>query len=157
MTNKKRSVEIAGAGLSGLALAVRMAQLGWNVTLHEKNSDLRMFGAGIWLWGNGLKSLQMIGAYDEAVRRAKVIKEWRIADQEGNILMTRPMTSEDGLLLPPRADLYQSLINRAVAEGVEICTSSTAVSVRQEGVLVLESGKERKADLVVAADGLYSR
>ncbi len=157
MIKKKRSVEIAGAGLSGLALAVRMAQLGWQVTLHEKNSDLRMFGAGIWLWGNGLKSLQMIDAYDEAVQRAKVIKEWRIADQEGNILMTRPMTSKDGLLLPPRADLYQSLINRAVAEGVEIRTSSTAVSVRQEGILVLESGEERKADLVVAADGLYSR
>ena len=152
-----RKVEIAGAGLSGLALSVRMAQLGWQVTLHEKNSDLRMFGAGIWLWGNGLKSLQMIGAYEEAVQRAKIIKEWRIADQEGNILMTRPMTPGDQLLLPPRADLYQSLINRAVAEGVEIRTSSTAVSVRSEGILVLDNGDERKADLIVAADGIYSR
>jgi len=157
MNNSRRSVEIAGAGLSGLALAVRMAQLGWKVTLHEKNNDLRMFGAGIWLWGNGLKSLQMIGAYDEAVRRAKVIKEWRIADQEGNVMMTRPMTPGDQLLLPPREDLYQSLINRATAEGVEIRTSSTAISVRPEGVLVLENGDERKADLIVAADGLYSR
>ena len=157
MTNINRSVEIAGAGLSGLALAVRMAQLGWRVTLHEKNDDLRMFGAGIWLWGNGLKSLQMIGAYEEAVQRAKIIKEWRIADQEGNILMTRPMTPGDQLLLPPRADLYQSLINRAVAEGVEIRTSSTAVSARSEGILVLDNGDERKADLIVAADGLYSR
>ena len=157
MNNSRRSIEIAGAGLSGLALAVRMAQLGWKVTLHEKNSDLRMFGAGIWLWGNGLKSLQIIGAYDEAVRRAKIIKEWRIADQEGNVLMTRPMTPGDQLLLPPREDLYQSLINRAIAEGVEIRTSSTAISVRPEGVLVLENGDERKADLIVAADGLYSR
>ena len=157
MGSKGRTVEIAGAGLSGLALAVRMAQLGWKVTLHERNEDLRMFGAGIWLWGNGLKSLQMVGAYDDAVRRAKVIKEWRIADEEGDILMTRTMTSEDGLLLPPRADLYQALIDRAVAEGVTICTSSTAVSVRPEGVLVMESGEERRADLIVAADGVYSR
>ncbi len=157
MSGKARTVEIAGAGLSGLALAVRMAQLGWAVTLHERNADLRMFGAGIWLWGNGLKSLQMVGAYDDAVRRAKVIKEWRIADEEGDILMTRTMTSQDGLLLPPRADLYQALIDRAVAEGVTIRTSSTVVSVRQEGVLVLESGEERRADLIVAADGVYSR
>ena len=157
MSGKGRTVEIAGAGLSGLALAVRMAQLGWQVTLHERNDDLRMFGAGIWLWGNGLKSLQMVGAYDDAVRRAKVIKEWRIADQDGNILMTRPMTSDDGLLLPPRADLYQSLIDRAIAEGVTIRTSSTAVSVRSEGVLIMEGGEERHADLIVAADGLYSR
>ena len=47
MSGNGRTVEIAGAGLSGLALAVRMAQLGWQVTLHEKNDDLRMFGAGI--------------------------------------------------------------------------------------------------------------
>jgi 2-polyprenyl-6-methoxyphenol hydroxylase-like FAD-dependent oxidoreductase len=157
MSSKGPTVEIAGAGLSGLALSVRMAQLGWQVTLHERNADLRMFGAGIWLWGNGLKSLQMVGAYDDAVRRAKVIKEWRIADQEGTILMTRQMTAEDGLLLPPRADLYQALIDRAVAEGVTIRTSSTAVSVAREGVLVLESGEERHADLIVAADGVYSR
>ena len=49
----ERVAEIAGAGLSGLALATRLAQLGWRVRLHERNSDLRMFGAGIWLWGNG--------------------------------------------------------------------------------------------------------
>ena len=157
MSGNGRTVEIAGAGLSGLALAVRMAQLGWQVTLHEKNDDLRMFGAGIWLWGNGLKSLQMVGAYDDAVRRAKVIKEWRIADEAGDILMTRSMTPEDGLLLPPRADLYQALIDRAGPEGVTIRTSSTAVSVRPEGVLVLQSGEERRADLIVAADGVYSR
>ena len=157
MSGQGRTVEIAGAGLSGLALAVRMAQLGWNVTLHERNDDLRMFGAGIWLWGNGLKSLQMLGAYDDAIRRAKVINEWRIADEAGDVLMTRKMTAGDGLLLPPRADLYQALIDRAIAEGVNIITSSTAVSVRSEGVLVMESGEERQADLIVAADGVYSR
>ena len=72
----KRTAEIAGAGLAGLALAVRLAQLGWQVTLHERNSELRMFGAGIWLWENGLRSLQVLGAYDAALARAKTIKEW---------------------------------------------------------------------------------
>jgi 2-polyprenyl-6-methoxyphenol hydroxylase-like FAD-dependent oxidoreductase len=153
----KRVAEIAGAGLSGLALACRLAQLGWRVCLHERNSDLRMFGAGIWLWGNGLKSLQMIGAYEAATARAKAMKEWRIADKDGEILMARRTTSSDPLLLPPRADLYQALIDRANALGVEIRTSSVASAVRPEGVLVLESGEELKADLVVAADGAYSR
>jgi 2-polyprenyl-6-methoxyphenol hydroxylase-like FAD-dependent oxidoreductase len=67
------------------------------------------------------------------------------------------MTSTDRLLVPPRADLYQALIDRAQAFGVEIFTSSVAVSARPEGVLVLESGEERPADLVIAADGAYSR
>jgi len=153
----ERVAEIAGAGLSGLALATRLAQLGWRVRLHERNGDLRMFGAGIWLWGNGLKSLQVIGAYEAATVRARAMREWRIADSHGRILMVRSTTSSDPLLLPPRADLYQALIDRATALGVEIRTSSVAAAARPEGVLVLESGEELKADLIVAADGAYSR
>ena len=43
-----------------------------------------MFGpAGIWLWENGLKCLKVVGAYDDAVANAKVIKEWRIVDHRG--------------------------------------------------------------------------
>jgi 2-polyprenyl-6-methoxyphenol hydroxylase-like FAD-dependent oxidoreductase len=116
-----------------------------------------MFGAGIWLWENGLKSLEIIDAIRPATARARVIKEWRIADGRGNVLMSRLMTSSDRLLLPPRADLYQALIDRVQELGVEIRTSSVCVAARSEGVLVLESGEECSADLVVAADGAYSR
>ena len=154
---KNRTAEIAGAGLAGLALAVRLAQLGWQVTLHERNSELRMFGAGIWIWESGLRTLELLGAYDTATRRAKTIKEWRIADGRGNVLMSRPMTASDRMLLPPREDLYQALIERAIALGVKIMTSSVAANVHPEGVLVMESGEERHADLIVAADGAYSR
>lgn len=154
---KERIAEIAGAGLSGLAVATRLAQLGWRVRLHERNSELRMFGAGIWLWDNGLRSLELVGAYDAAVARAKRIKEWRVCDAKGSVLMSRPMTSTDRMLLPPRADLYQALIDRAQQCGVEIFTSSVAVAAKPEGVLIMESGEERPADLVIAADGAYSR
>jgi 2-polyprenyl-6-methoxyphenol hydroxylase-like FAD-dependent oxidoreductase len=152
-----RKAEIAGAGLAGLALAVRLAQLGWRVTLHERNSDLRMFGAGIWLWENGLRSLALLGAYDAALARAKTIKEWRICDSKGRVLMSRPMKPDDRLLLPPRADLYQALIDRAYALNVEIKTSSQVTGATPEGALVLQSGEERQADLVVGADGAFSR
>lgn len=116
-----------------------------------------MFGAGIWLWENGLKSLKLIGAHDAAVRRARYIKEWRVSNGRGDTLASRPMTPDDKLLLPPRADLYEALIERAQALGVNIFTSSQVAAVRKEGVLVLESGEERNADLVIAADGAHSR
>lgn len=153
----QKHVEIVGAGLSGLAAAIRLAQLGWRVRIHERNSELRMFGAGIWLWGNGLKALHLMGAYSAATARARVMKEWRVADKNGRILMSRPMTNRDGMLVPPRADLYQALIDRSNSLGVDIVTSSPVVSARPEGVLVLEGGKEVRADLVIGADGAYSR
>jgi 2-polyprenyl-6-methoxyphenol hydroxylase-like FAD-dependent oxidoreductase len=99
----------------------------------------------------------VLGAYDAALARAKTIKEWRICDGRGRVLMARPMTPDDRLLLPPRADLYQALIDRAVELGVEIETSSVAVDATPEGTLSLQDGRKLRADLVVAADGAYSR
>jgi 2-polyprenyl-6-methoxyphenol hydroxylase-like FAD-dependent oxidoreductase len=153
----RRTAEIAGAGLSGLLLATRLAQLGWEVHLHERNPDLRMFGAGIWIWESGLRTLEVVGAHDQALARARTIAEWRIADHNGRPLMSRRTTPSDRLMLPPRADLYEALIAQANFFGVAIETSSTATGVTPDGILQMADGSERKADLVVAADGAYSR
>jgi 2-polyprenyl-6-methoxyphenol hydroxylase-like FAD-dependent oxidoreductase len=152
-----RSAEIAGAGLAGLTLATRLAQLGWDVGLHERNPELRMFGAGIWLWESGLRTLEAVGAFDQATARARRIKEWRIADHEGRALMSRFTSDADRLLLPPRADLYEALIARAEHYGVRIETSSVATRIDPAGRIEFENGDSRRADLVVAADGAYSR
>ena len=153
----KRTVEIIGAGLSGLVAANRFAQLGWKVRIHERNAELRMFGAGIWIWESGLKTLETIEVFDSAMKSARIIKEWQIRDSKDRVLMSRPTTPDDRLLLPPRADLYQALIDGAVARGVDIVTSSNAVSVSPEGVVHFDDNRKTRADLVVVADGAHSR
>ena len=154
---KQRSVEIIGAGLAGLVAANRFAQLGWKTRIHERNAELRMFGAGIWIWESGLKTLETIGCYDQAMRNARVIKEWQIRDGRGRLLMSRPTMLDDRLLLPPRADLYQALIDGAIEKGVAIETSSLAVAVAPDGSATFEGGQRVEADLIVLADGAYSR
>jgi 2-polyprenyl-6-methoxyphenol hydroxylase-like FAD-dependent oxidoreductase len=154
---KQRTAEIVGAGLSGLVAANRLAQLGWKVRIHERNHELRMFGAGIWLWESGLKTLETIGAYEAAVANARAIKDWQIRDGKGRILMSRLANDSDRLLLPPRADLYQALIDQAIEHGVEIVTSSVVIGAKPDGGVVFENGSETSADLVVVADGAYSR
>ncbi len=101
--------------------------------------------------------MKAVGAEEQALARAQTIREWRIADPEGRPLFSRLMTDTDRLLLPPRADLYDALIQRAEHFGVDIVTSSVAVNVRPEGVLETQNGDEHRADLVVVADGAYSR
>jgi 2-polyprenyl-6-methoxyphenol hydroxylase-like FAD-dependent oxidoreductase len=154
---KQRSVEIIGAGLSGLVAANRFAQKGWKVRIHERNAELRMFGAGIWLWESGLKTLETIGAYDAAVARARQIREWQIRDHNGRILMSRHAHDKDRLLLPPRADLYQALIDQRSRTASTIVTSSLAIGVTPDGGVQFESGAKAQADLVIVADGAYSR
>jgi 2-polyprenyl-6-methoxyphenol hydroxylase-like FAD-dependent oxidoreductase len=69
----RRTAETAGAGLAGLTLATRLAQLGWDVRLHERNPELRMFGAGLWLWESGLRTLEQLGAFAQATALARTI------------------------------------------------------------------------------------
>ena len=152
-----RHVEIAGAGLGGLAVSIALAQRGWSVRVHERADTLRMFGAGIWLWENGLRSLNALGVESEATKRACRIDTLVARDQRGNALMHREFGEKDRMVLPPRADLYDALIARAQFLGVEIMTGSTAVAARACGELELEDGEVLGADLVVAADGVFSR
>lgn len=154
---KARQAEIAGAGLGGLAVGIALAQRGWRVRIHERSNELRMFGAGIWLWENGLRSLGALGVEETATRRAKRIETLVARDHEGNALMRRTFGDADRLLLPPRADLYDALIARARELDVDIVPGSAIVGGHPRGELEDEDGKVWKADLAVAADGVFSR
>lgn len=155
--SKARHAEIAGAGLGGLAVGIALAQRGWRVRIHERSAELRMFGAGIWLWENGLRSLAALGVEEAATRRAKRIETLVARDQDGKALMHRVFGAADRMLLPPRADLYDALIARATELDVDVVASSVIVGGHPRGELEDEDGKVWKADLVVAADGVFSR
>lgn len=155
--SKARQAEVAGAGLGGLAVGIALAQRGWRVRIHERSNELRMFGAGIWLWENGLRSLRALGVEETATHDAKRIETLVARDHEGNALMHRTFGDADRLLLPPRADLYDALIGRARELEVDIVPGSVIVGGHPRGELEDEDGKVWKADLAVAADGVFSR
>lgn len=66
-----RTAEVVGGGLAGLTAATALAQRGWSVRLHEREDDVRALGAGIYVWGNGLSTLQSLGLYEEASEGAR--------------------------------------------------------------------------------------
>lgn len=155
--DESRHAEIAGAGLAGLFVGAALAQRGWRVRIHERGSELRMFGAGIWLWENGLTSLEAIGALEGAIHRGQRMTAWEIVDHRERVIRRREAGPNDRFIVPPRADLYDALIEAATSAGAEIVTSSLVANAAAEGVLSLADGSEEKADLIVAADGVHSR
>src|ERR1700761_3705455 len=53
---------IAGAGFGGLTAAAALAQRGWDVVVYERQPEVRAAGSGIYVWENGLRVLEAIGA-----------------------------------------------------------------------------------------------
>jgi 2-methyl-3-hydroxypyridine 5-carboxylic acid dioxygenase len=149
--------EIAGAGFAGLAAAIALRRRGWSVRVHEKEQELRAFGAGIFIWENGQRVLQAIGAYDDTARGAHRAPGYETR-RNGVCVSLQKINGVNRFLLQTmtRQHLYSAIIVSAQREGIEIVTRSEAVGARPEGVLELARGRRLKADLVIAADGVRS-
>jgi len=149
--------EIAGAGFAGLTAAIALHERGWSVRVHEKEPELRAFGAGIFIWENGLRVLHAIGAYEDVVQAAHQPPAY---ESRRNGVCTAFERINDGnryrLLTMTRQHLYGAILKSARRAGIEICAGSEAVGARPDGVLQLADGRNVPADLVIAADGVRS-
>lgn len=61
--------------IAGLAAGSAFALRGWGVRMFERAPEPRTFGAGIYMFENGLRVLEVLGAYDAAT--AGAIPGWR--------------------------------------------------------------------------------
>lgn len=156
---KRRHAEIAGAGVAGLTAAAALAQRGWSVRVHERSGELRTYGAGIYIWSNGLRVLKAVGAYDEAVVGAHVGPAFHTRDNHNATMEELPINRPGSarLITILREQLLVSLRNAARRAGAEIVTGSHVVGATEDGTLLLEGGTELSADLIVGADGINSK
>jgi 2-polyprenyl-6-methoxyphenol hydroxylase-like FAD-dependent oxidoreductase len=153
----KRHAEVAGAGLAGLAVAVALAQRGWSVRVHERADELREIGAGIFVWENGLRALEAVGAFAEATRRSERADRWMLYNEQRRLIQTDWMIPGVRLHTMLRTDLHKALAGAAARAGAEIVTGSLVTGAGPDGTLVLADGTRTRADLVVGADGVSSR
>jgi 2-polyprenyl-6-methoxyphenol hydroxylase-like FAD-dependent oxidoreductase len=152
----QRHAEIAGAGFAGLTAACALAQRGWSVRVHERADRLRTTGAGIYIYENGLRVLEAVGAYDAAVRGAPVAHTREVRDGSGRLISTHSWKGSRVFSIV-RQNVINALADAARRAGVDIVTSSAAVEASREGELILADGKSCQADLVIGADGSNSQ
>ena len=156
---------VIGAGIGGLAAARALALRGARVTVLEQAPEIAEVGAGLQMSPNALAVLRGLGleqALEEsgAVRaRAVVLSDYR-RGEVARLDLTR--LEDQSYFFVHRADLIALLERGAREAGVEIELGAQVAAVRDaEGaeppVAVLEGGGERRADLIVGADGLHSR
>ncbi|MFF1490132.1 FAD-dependent monooxygenase [Streptomyces sp. NPDC058319] len=169
------SAVVVGGGIGGLAAAIGLRAVGWEVVVAERAPVLADVGAGISLHANGVRALDALGA-GAAVRAAarpqytggtRVPGGRWLARMDGTVLERRLGTPIVGI---PRADLHRAL-RAALPEGclrtgaeVRSVDDSDGGRVRVlldgtggESATATGTGDVLDADLVVAADGVGSR
>jgi 2-methyl-3-hydroxypyridine 5-carboxylic acid dioxygenase len=156
--SRQRHAEIAGAGFAGLAAGIALRQRGWSVRIHEASRELRAFGAGIFIWENGLRVLKALGAYEDVLKGAHEAISYETR-HDGKLIADYRFTSEQGtrMLTMTRQHLYSALLCAAEREAIDIIAGSEVTEARPEGTLITADGREHPADLVVGADGVRSR
>ncbi len=153
-----RHAEIAGAGFAGLASAIALRQRGWTVRVHEANAELRAFGAGIFIWDNGLHVLDALGAYRDVLNGAFAAPAYET--RTDGVCTSFQRINAPGQYRPltmTRQHLYAAMLAAAERAGADIVTHSEVVAADTSGELTLASGERRSADLVIGADGVRSK
>lgn len=148
---------IAGGGIGGLATAAALAQRGWSVKVYERQQELRAVGAGIYIWENGLRVLEALGAYAEASANAFWGAYFEQRDCNGEVIESAPISGASRLLTVPRSQLLTALRNACERAGVNIVTGTEVVGATSRGELLLAGGGIQVADLAIGVDGVWSK
>ncbi|MGW6820544.1 FAD-dependent monooxygenase [Streptomyces sp. NPDC055005] len=154
---------VVGGGIGGLAAAIGLRRIGWEVTVVEREPTLEDAGAGISLAANGLRALDELGV-GEAVRNASR------GQYSGGTRTPRGgwLTRMDGLALEkavgtpimgiPRSTLHRLLRDSLPVEALLIGSEVDSIEQVDPGTVRVGCGDTvLDADLVVGADGIGSK
>lgn len=146
--------EIAGGGFGGLVAAIGLADRGWTVRVHERRRTLHAEGYGIAIQDNMTRVFTALGILDEVLAGGMEIDRRDSLNGNGKVVLS--LKTGLGRYRISRRHIVSLLARRAQQSGVEIVTGSTVVDALPDGDIVLDSGETRRADLIVAADGINS-
>ncbi len=160
-TNRKAIV--IGGGIGGLAAAISLRDIGLEVQVYERASELKEIGAGLTIWHNGIKACELLGLREAVLQTGVSYKRAQMRTKDGDILrVLDPSEFDFGTDLPPvvvlhRADLQRILLD-AVGDGI-VHLDQECVGIDESGDVVaarFANGNEVPGDLLIGADGIYS-
>ena len=159
-------VAICGAGIGGLTLAIRLAELGFRPVVFERREEAEICreGAFFTLAPNGMNGLKAAGCYDEVCAGGVETTGIELCNARGARLGFADQADHENVfgassITISRGGLAEILLKRARSAGVNLRlgTVLTALSSDANGArLQFSNGETCEADIVVGADGLRS-
>jgi 2-polyprenyl-6-methoxyphenol hydroxylase-like FAD-dependent oxidoreductase len=166
MDAKSYNILIAGGGIAGCCAAIALSQRGHRVQIIEKQEVWRFKSSGIFVYANGLVSLDTLGLLDPILRAGFTVPGGQNTyfDQSGNaIVETLYPTAGNGripaVLGIKRAEMHRVMADRVEELGVPVHLGQSVAAISEASGFVdvtFLDGKTGRYDIVVGADGLRS-
>jgi 2-polyprenyl-6-methoxyphenol hydroxylase-like FAD-dependent oxidoreductase len=154
---------IIGAGIAGLATAVRLRQIGWQSLVVERAPQRRSGGYAVTFGGIGYDAAERMGILPALQARAFTTDElvYHKPDGRRRFSLTREFIaasigSRSMNIL--RGDV-EAVLFEQVQDSTEIRFGTTVTTIDQDDAAVhatLSDGTVEQADLLIGADGLHS-
>ena len=165
MTHAPQRILIIGGGFSGMSAAIQLRKQGKAVDLVELDPGWRNYGAGISLGGATLRAFRQLGILDDFLREGHAADGVRLCLPHGPQVAEIPTPRIAGADVPGGGAILRPVLARILADatrasGADIRLGCTFTSITQddEGVDVeFTDGQRRRYDVVIGADGLYSK
>jgi salicylate hydroxylase len=159
-------IAVAGAGIAGLTSAIALAARGFTVEVFERASELEEVGAGIQLSPNATSVLERLGLLGDLADALVEPRAVEILDARNGALLARIPFGETArqrygapYCLIHRGDLQTGLLaaaHRSPAIKLRLGAEVGALRASADGVTFTAGAEERRADALVAADGVRS-
>lgn len=165
MTRSASRILIIGGGFSGMAAAIQLRKQGAEVDLVEIDPGWRSYGAGISLGGATLRAFRTLGILDAFLAHGHAADGVHLCLPHGPQVAELPTPRMAGPDVPGGGGIMRPVLARILAEatrasGTNVHLGCTFTEIEQdaEGVEVgFTDGQRRRYDLVIGADGLYSK
>ncbi|HEX6686850.1 MAG TPA: FAD-dependent monooxygenase, partial [Candidatus Limnocylindrales bacterium] len=146
--------------VAGLALTHALHERGITADVVERSPQWRPEGTGIYLPGNAVRALRLLGLEEVVTARANRIGRQRILDPRGRVLTDielEPIWGGVGACVEMhRADLHEAMRSATSNVAVRLGTTVTQVQPGERVVVGFTDGRTQEYDLVVGADGIRS-
>ena len=157
---------VLGGGIAGMAAAIKLQTLGHSVELVEQAKDWKAVGTGLTLSVLTLRALWDLGIGPEIMQQGYVHDGVDIYDQHGELIRTvlskrviSPELPSEGAILRPV--LHQIMAKKVIESGVDVYLGDTISTIRTDlkkgSDVSFKSGRFAHYDLVVGADGVFSK
>jgi 2-polyprenyl-6-methoxyphenol hydroxylase-like FAD-dependent oxidoreductase len=165
MTHPTQRILIIGGGFSGMSAAIELRKQGADVDLVEIDPGWRSYGAGISLGPATLRAFRQLNVLDAFLEQGYAADGVNLCAPHGPKVAEIPTPRLAGPDVPGGGAIMRPVLAKILADATRAsgtrvflgCTFSE-ITQDEDGVTVrFTDGRTERYDVVIGADGLYSK